>query len=249
MSDVVTLTKALEQHALSLVGEAGTLVIQDPLGFAKAGEMLRAIKSYLLKVEDVLGPVIRATHAAHKTAVEQKNRLEAPALEAERRLKSARVTYQSEQKRLEEAARAVAQRERERLEAEATIAAATEADRPRKQTEEERLERALAAEAQGDTALAERLVAEPIPEIAPRPVVVFTPTIETPELEGTFRQTWKGEVTDFAFLVKSVAAQEAPLTLLKIDQVALNGLARALKGSLNIPGVRAVAEVTEAVRA
>lgn len=70
---------------------------------------------------------------------------------------------------------------------------------------------------------------------------------ETPQVAGiSSRELWSAEVTDFPALVSAVAAGKVPYACLLPNQSALNQQARALKQSMNYPGVRAVRTKTVA---
>jgi hypothetical protein len=62
------------------------------------------------------------------------------------------------------------------------------------------------------------------------------------------REVWRARVTDKAALVAAVAAGKAPLALIEINQTALDGMARALKSELVLPGCEPVRETTIAAR-
>ena len=53
----------------------------------------------------------------------------------------------------------------------------------------------------------------------------------------SYRDNWKGKVIDIQKLVMAIATGHAPLTILKVDESALNQLARSTKGTINYPGV------------
>ena len=53
------------------------------------------------------------------------------------------------------------------------------------------------------------------------------------------RKTWKGECTDLKALVGAVAAGQAPLALLEVNQSAMDSYAKATAGGVAIPGFRA----------
>ena len=56
----------------------------------------------------------------------------------------------------------------------------------------------------------------------------------------SFAESWSAEVDDLMALVVAVASRTQPITLLLPNTVALNQMARALKGAMALPGVRAV---------
>lgn len=245
MTDSIAVAVELEHQGIDLASRIGGFQVVDQPTFLQGVEMRRTVKAYLGKVAEVFDPIIKAAHAAHKTAVEQKKRLEAPAVEAERLLNQTLVAYEQEQAHLRREAEAAAQRECKRKEAEARAQAAAEVKRLQEFAEEERLQHALEAEARGDAVMAERLLEEPLPVVEAPPVVVFMPppAVDVPKADGlSFRDAWRAEVEDLALLVKAVAAGEAPLTVILPNQPALNQMARALKGALALAGVRAVCE-------
>jgi ATPase subunit of ABC transporter with duplicated ATPase domains len=248
-TDVAT----LEQEAASLTTEATALAVIDAGSFERASEFLKAVATYIKRVGDVLDPIVDAAHQAHKIAVRQRDALLGPAKSAKVVLGGRMEAWEQEQARLRREAEERAQRERERLEREAREQAEAEQRRLQAEAETRRLEEAAALEEAGDREGAERLVAAPVPvaTIAPAPVFAPRPMVAAPpKVEGVaFRSDWKAEVTDLAALVRAVAAGQAPITLLQANQVALNGMARALKGALNLPGVKAVESRIASVRA
>jgi hypothetical protein len=56
------------------------------------------------------------------------------------------------------------------------------------------------------------------------------------------RESWSAKVVDVVALIQAVAAGTVPAEALSVDMTFLNRMARALKGSLNYPGVEAVKE-------
>lgn len=213
-----------ELHATGqeLATTAEGLRVTDHPTFTRAGALLLAVKEYRIKVGEILDPIIHSAHETHKRAVEQKRRLEEPAVRAEHALKGALAAYEQEQARLRRVAEALADAERMRL-----------ADELRQKT-------ALQTEAGGIMA-----------SFAPEPVVaVRPPRVEPPKAEGvSFRTQYRAEVVDFAALVQAVATGKAPLTMLQADQAELNRMARALRQAMDLPGVRVVEERIVAARA
>ncbi len=57
------------------------------------------------------------------------------------------------------------------------------------------------------------------------------------------------EVTDMRALAQAIVAGDAPLDLLKPNQIELDRLARSLRGAMAVPGVRAVNDRTTTTRA
>ena len=246
-----TTVQHVESQGFALVDQARVLAVVDSESFQRAGLLRQAIKAYLKKVAEVCDPVIEAGLHAHRTALKQKTTLEAPALEADKLAMGRMVEYDQAQKaRVREAELAV-QRERERLEAEARAKAEVERKRLEAAAEERMVADALEAEARGDTeAAATIMAAPPAPVVVvPEPIFVPLPQIEVPKAEGiSTREVWKAEVVDLSALVAAVASGRQSMAFLLPNQVALNGMARAQKGMLAIPGVKAVCEHIMPVR-
>lgn len=228
------MTQELIQQELNAEGrtlqeQAVALVVTDQPSFERAGLFLRTVKDYLNRVSEVFEPMVKKAHAAWKEVLAQKQKLEAPALEAERALKSTMAAWDQEQRRLARVAEATAAQEAQRL------------------ADEAKLQAALQAEARGDRQAAAKILDAPAP---PTPIIVpaaFTPP--PPKAEGiSFRTTYKVEVTDLRALVVAVAAGTASLSYLQPNLVALNQSARALKEEFQVPGVRVIEEHGAAVR-
>jgi hypothetical protein len=243
---------ALETQARSFGADVQALRITDAERYAEAGALLKAIAVYVRRVGEVLDPIVEAAHRAHKVAVAQRDRLLQPATEAKRTLGLRMATWDAEQARLRREAAEAVQRERERLEREARLVAEAEQRRLQEEAETRRLEEAVALEQAGDGAGAVARLEAPIstPVVVPAPIVVAAPPpLRPPKVEGvSYRVEWSAEVEDFGALVRAVAAGQQPITLLSANMAALNQLARALKGAMGVPGVRAVSTRMATVR-
>lgn len=205
------------EKALAFPDRARALRIADAASYAGACEFLKGIKALRAEIADTFEPHIKRAHESHRALLKEKADAEAPLAEAERIAKSALVTYEGEQARVQRA-------EAARLQAEL-----------RRQEEDRRLAEAVELEAAGDSAEAEALIAAPVDV----PVVAVAPT--TPKVAGiAYRETWGAEVENLAALVKYVAANPQFAGFLTPNMPALNGQARSLKGQMQIPGVKAV---------
>lgn len=187
------------------------------------GGKLTAIKALERKIKNFFAPHKAAAHAAHKGLCDAEQRELGPLQEAEAAYKRAIATYETEQERIRRQRAAELTAEARRIE------------------EDERLREATALEAAGETQLAERVLEAPIET----PAIV----IERPKAPaGIIRTTWRTEVTDKMALVRAVAEGRAEAGLLTVNQSALDGMARSLKGAMSVPGVRVVAEKSVAAR-
>ena len=95
---------------------------------------------------------------------------------------------------------------------------------------------AILAEEAGEIAEAEAIINAPIST----PATIIIPKSAPPASRLTAgRESWSAEMVDLKMLVKAVAEGKQPITFLLPDMTVLNGLARSLKGAMNIPGVAA----------
>jgi hypothetical protein len=109
---------------------------------------------------------------------------------------------------------------------------AAEAERKRREAEE-LAKLAEEAEATGDVETAQEAVVEAA--MAEANVTVM------PKVSGTtMREVWKAEITDI---------NAVPREYMMVNQAALDSVAKATKGTLNIPGVRFVKTYVNATRA
>jgi hypothetical protein len=101
----------------------------------------------------------------------------------------------------------------------------------------------FAAVGVGDKALAKAIARG---EVAP--IIAETPA-PIAKIEGSsIRTTWKAEVFDLVLLVNAVVDGKVPIGYVEANQSALNMVAQASKGSMNIPGVRAIKHVSAVQR-
>lgn len=219
----------LNAEGRTIQEQAFALTVSDQPSFERAGLFLRTVKEYLKRVGEVFDPIVKKAHDTWKEALEQKNKLEAPALQAERALKATRAAYEGERRQQAAEAQRRADAESQRLQ------------------EEAKLKVALEAEARGDGQGADRILEAPTP---PAPIIVPAAIIPPPvKTEGmSFRSNYKAEIVDLFALVKAVAAGQAPLAYVQGNLTALSQAAKALKDELRVPGVRVVLELVESVR-
>ena len=189
--------------------------------------MLIGIKGLRNEIADTFNEPIQKAFQAHRAIVALKKNVEAPLEDAERIIKGAVGAFHLEQQRIRQELERKAREEAER------------------QAEQMRLDMAVQAEEMGaDAAVVEEILETPIP-IAP---VAVAPTFTRAAGVST-RETWRAEVSDLKALCRAVADGQASLECVQPNMVALNGLARSLKGTMSIPGVRAVPETTVSARA
>lgn len=229
---MTTLNLAIEQpQKESLIAEASkslslaeSITIDSATMYEAAAEEVRAVKVKIKELEarrkEITGPLDAAKKSVMDLFRQPIEMLE----KAGKILGTALVNYDNEQARIKRERQALldaeARKERERLAEEA--AALAEAGR----TEE--------AAAKLDTA-----------------AVISAPTVEAVAEKPSgisYTERWHAEVTDIVALCRFVAENPDQRELVTANTVALNGMARALKGSMRIPGVKPVSERTTTVR-
>ena len=93
----MTKDEQVETRALTTAEEARTIMVADQHSLDRAGEVLSTIKGLRAEIASVFGPIIDKAHKAHKEAVAQRNKVEAPLKAAEKALKGAVLVYTIEQ--------------------------------------------------------------------------------------------------------------------------------------------------------
>lgn len=215
-----------QKEIQSVVQQSQGIIIVSNETYIQAGEQRQVIKGLLKRIDDLMDPVVKAAHEAHKVAVNQKKSVAQPLMDADLLLMRSRLKWEGEVER-----KRIAEENRLRQEAE-------ERERDRQLAEAARL-----AES-GDVAAASELLDEPL-EI--KEVVKVESSL--PSMAGfSGRTTWRAEVVDLKALVKAVAEGRAPIECLEANQVFLNRQATAFRGALQIDGVRAVSNKSETVR-
>lgn len=208
----VTVTERIETEAHALTTMSMAVRVIDAESYEAAGERLLDVKAYRKGVADHFDPHIKNAHRAHKALLADKKKHDQPAIDAERRIKSAMLEW-----RKAEDARA----EAERAAAEAAARAEAEA---------QQLAHAAELEAAGEPEAAEAVLD------APTPVAPVAKRKAAPKVKGvSIRKVWTFEVVDAA----KIPRQFLTIDESKIGQVvrAMKGEAEKL-----IPGIRVIAQ-------
>ena len=236
----------------ALAHEVHALIVADDATFQHAADLSRRLAGWIRTAEDFFRPIRESAHRAWKVAVDREKSVVEPKKALKATLGQRMADYEQAQARLRQEAEAVAQRERERLEAEARAVAAAEQARLHAEAEERVLQDAIVAEAAGDTQAAARLLNQPVqaPTVLPAPVFLPPVAVSAPQAEGiSFSTTWSAELVSLPALVKAAAGgHPGALACVTFDQVRANGLARSLKETMAIPGVKAVPKRGTATR-
>lgn len=208
MQDITT-------RALTIPEAAKGILVVDTESFEAAGNILKTIKSLRQEIDNTFDPIIKKAHEAHKEAIDQKKRADAPLVQAESIIKPRLASYHAEKLRIAAEAQRKAQEEIDR------------------KAQEEKLQQALLAEKNGNTAKADAILNSPI--ISEKAEV----DINIPKVSGiSFRGTWKAEVVDEQAFFKAVFEGKIPISAISINTTFLNSQARLQKEKLNYPGIK-----------
>jgi hypothetical protein len=229
-TSLVPTKDALATEAHDWASRARDLQIIDRESCTNASLLLRSVKTLRNGVQDWFAPHIEAAmdtkrkaESARKALADERDKMEAPLVEAERVLKHGLLAYEAAQERarLEEEARLQAEAQKH---AEATTLAAAAA-----------MERdAVLA---GDAVMlqeAQDILEQPIEA----PAVFVAPTV--PKVQGiSYRDRWEAHPTiNVQELAAAVGAGLVPATFLSPNLPALNQYARATQGTAQVPGVK-----------
>jgi hypothetical protein len=249
----------IETEALTIAQQAQAIAIIDQPSYDRAAEMLKGVTLVLDKIDKTIDPEIDRWNKGHKAAIALKRQLQGALPAAKESLKYGIAKWDVEQQRLHREAEMKAQAEARRLAAEQE-AARQEQERQRLAAEaardqEARLNLAIHAEDMGAPAeTVTEIMETPILETqarpqtpAPVPVPVMQPRYK-PAAGVSTAQRWRAEVVDLKELCRAVAAGLASIEYIQANLTALNQSARALKSTLNVPGVKAVPETSVTVR-
>lgn len=258
-SQLVAIEEREKPTISALEFAARQMQVTDAASAEQCGQFLAKCKERRKAIEEEFKPICDAANRAHKEAVAFRDRVLATVLPADKIAREKLATWQREQERLAKIeADRLAAIERERLEAERAermrLAEIERAELVRVENErraaaekarQEAIEAAKAAKDKQALAAAKAIVVPPVAQIAPIEVEapvgsVYVAPAPPPKVAGFSRRTtWKAEVVDAAKL---------PREYLIPNQAALDGLAKATKGSVAIPGVRFYEVETTSVR-
>lgn len=221
---------ALDTEARSWASRARELQIVDRESCINASTLLRSIKTLRNQVQQWFAPHIegametkRKAEAARKALADERDRMEAPLVEAEGLLKRSLLAYETQQEELR-----LAEERRLQDEARARAEALTLAAAAAMESE---------AVATGNDELrqeAEDILAQPIDA----PVVSVAKMV--PKVDGiSYSDCWEAHPTvDVKALAGAVASGSAPAAFLNVNMTALNRFAKATQGTGTVPGVR-----------
>lgn len=201
---------ALKTEITPLLNYAKELVvIENGNQYRQAGEGILSLKRAVKIVKDKLDPIKNQAYASYKGISNLEAEFLLPLEAGIKSIGMKLIVFEDKEKS-------------KQREAQLKADAITRAEQ--KKLEDARLKQAQKAEDKGDTELAESLMETPV--IVP----VMKVESNIPKVNGlNTRKNWKAEVID-----KDLVPDEYWV----INQQALDGLARATKGTMTIPGVR-----------
>lgn len=209
----------LTQTALTVVKRAALVKITDQQSYDSAAELLTAVikptrKAWTEYWEDVKKPLREAVNKVQAKFKNGDDKLAA----AEQSVKMSIFTWDQEQDRIRQ--------ERQR-----------KADE-KAQRDVEAKKAALAVELEGSGMTDEDIEAA----VASVPEVVAAPVQETYQNAAgiSMRDNWSCEITDIKALCKAIGAGKVPTNYVLPNETALNARARADKGTMVLPGCKAV---------
>ena len=162
----------LKAESMTILGQAKAIQITNHEQAMAAGDFLKAVKELKKRIEEKLGPVVKASYDAWKKACSYRKEHDDPLDQAEAAVKAKMNTYLAEQERQRRA-----EEQRRQLEAQKAAEAQAEQD-------------ALLMEATGDAEAAEVVRAEPV--VAP---VVNLAPVEKPAGIAT-QSVWRYKILD-----------------------------------------------------
>jgi len=212
--------RKIKEQSLELINKANDMEVRTREQYDSTAIFLKAIKAIQKQVKETFDPIVDKTRAAWKESVAQKDKHLNPLVEAERLVKKKVLLFLQEDARKRKA-------EEDRLAAEA---------RERERKEKAKLEKkAEKAEARGDMEKAEELREKKEEVHIPTPIIP-----DEKKKDGvSLPKIWKAKITDINLV---------PREHMLPDMVKLNKLAKAVKGTMQIPGVEFYFEETVSAR-
>lgn len=224
VSVIETREKEIEAKVIDIKAKADAIVVVDQASYDAAQALNKAAYDEKKAFHIWFDPIDDASKKSRQAVIAQGKKIDEPLDYVINATGSKAATWmRQEQARIAEEKRKAEEAAR-KISEDAAIAAAEK----------------LAAE--GMTAAADAVLSAP----------VVTPKIEVAEptrAEGvSYRNSYSAEVVRLAELVKAAAADPSLMCYLEADTVALNGWARATKGTASIPGVKVVSQTIQARR-
>lgn len=218
-----TIENEQKSSAMKILEQARYLNITSAADYEAAAEFTKQVKSLSKRIKDYWEPLKKSARASWQSLVDREKELLKPLEQAEAEVKTKMAAYQKKVQEEERAARELAEKLK-REEAERLLA-----------------EAAKAAE-QGNEMESEILLAQAEIMEASQPAV----QMQTPKATGVSTRTlYRARIIDES----KVPVEVAGVVIRPVDLAAINKLAQASKGKIQIPGIEIYEEQSVAVRA
>lgn len=213
----------VSKESSELAQQAASLAVTDAASQENASGLLLTIAAMRKKIADTWKPMKDAAFKAHRIVCEKEKELDAPLLDAERRLKNAIGAFVAEQQRLaREHEEGLRRQERERAEAEAKAEA-----------ERLALEDAVSLASEGRMDEAEAVMAHPLP-VTPRYIAPAPVAPAVAQVKGvSTREVWKFRIVD---------EEKIPREYLSVNESAIRAVVERTKGKIRIAGIETYSE-------
>lgn len=232
--NTITIPPEFEKRTRDLVVATKSMQVVTHEQYLMAGEHLKHIKLTQKAVVDKFSIPKKKAFEAHRAISELERSILDPLKAAERDCANKVSLFLNAERKRQEEERAAAQKAAE-------AKAKADAEESRKRQDEERLKTAELLEAQGFSEEAEAVLEDTAQPTPPPVPVMMQPVAKMERVQGVHdRKTYKAEIVDLMILVKEIAAGRQPISMVQANESVLNGMAKALKGELRIPGVRVV---------
>ncbi len=225
---VVPGEEKLQGQGDRLLAMAREIRVTDQVSHQAATDFGVTVKDHLTKIDETFDPSIAQAHKTHKMMLGAKQVHTEKPRQAQGIIRNVIADYLDEQAQI--------RREAERK----ALDARRKAEQEKARQEEEAMRKAREAEEAGKVEEAEAILEEeiqaPIPEAEP-----VAPIPEAPKAQGSSaRLSWSADVVDMKSLCRAIAEGRQSETLVKPNQTILDAMARSAKGTLDVPGVKAV---------
>ena len=218
-----TIESEQKSSALKILEQAKLLSINNALDYDGAAAFTKQVKTLSKRIKDYWEPLKKSARASWQSLVDREKELLTPLDQAETEVKKKMAAYQRKVQEEERAARLLAEKLK-REEAERLLAQATE------------------AADQGNEMESEILLAQAEIVEGTKPAV----QIQKPTATGVSTRTlYRARITN----EKQVPVEVAGVVIRPVDLSAINKLAQASKGKVQIPGIEIYTEQSVAVRA
>lgn len=232
--------QVLKQEALTLAERARTLTISDQTTYNIAVEELKSVVALRKKITDHHGPLKAAAYKTHQLLCAAESEVLQPVSEAERILKQAVGVWDTEQTRLYNERVRKTQMEDDRLRNEELRKATADAEeKSALEIERLMLEDNLSYEEAIARVNPQAVVAQAVEEV-PQVRTVVPAAYQKASGVPSLPPLYSAEVVDIKELCGAVYRGEYSTECVEGNQTVLNSLARTLKDTFKVPGVKLI---------